>query len=360
MPNARRKKAARDPKHAITASTDTGVPRAYLSDDRHPDMIENPEKWEKSWAEDLALLWSGPQSKYGAPNVTISSYTSPGEAKVCAMETCILNTQAVLAHTVRTQIVLGTKVTMRSVSHDYEREWRALTDTRRKEIILKGICNAMHGGSLIPARMYCPDSTLHFLASRDGEQYLDYLHAVLPEDLHHPATEPKTIPHASVDRYLTISPPYLDRPGYKAMARTYQVLRTQCLTMMILEIFQVFVGDHTRRCPYDPVRADLERLTFSTFQSGAPFVERKMLKTPSGQTQVIKALQGAMEGVSIEHAKDTLNHFRETNKTLEAGCWRCGRARASDCSMFTENAEFKLQACAKCRTVGRTVLYCSK
>ena len=248
MPNKRKSKAARA--HKTVASDPPGPdggPNPLLVDARHPGMLEDPERWERSWAKDLTSLWVGAKSKNGNPNATIASHTSSAEAKVHAMEVCIANAHAVLSCVVRNQISLGSAVAMRSVAHDYEQEWRDLTDARRREIILEGICNSMQCGILIPARAYCPDSTVDFLSSRSGEQYLDFLRALLPDDLSTLTAEPKMIPHPLVDRYLTIGPPYTEQAGYKALARTHQILRIQCMTSIIFDIFQVFVSSFCRR-----------------------------------------------------------------------------------------------------------------
>ena len=108
--------------------------------------------------------------------------------------------------------------------------------------MLEGICRAMRTEAFIPGRRYCPDSTLENLASMRGETYLKCLRQILPDDLGNVITEPRTIPHPIVDRYLTVRPSREGLPGYKAMVKAYHTTRIQCLTGIIVEIFEAFVG----------------------------------------------------------------------------------------------------------------------
>ena len=215
----------------------------FLDDHRHPGIHDKPEKWDALWTKDLETQWQVPRGKLGNPKASIATHTPPKEAEVFAREENIVNGQAIVASVTRHQLILGSDVALYAVTHDYEKDWRALTDKQRKKVLLEGIRNAMLPGVIAPGRMYCPDSTVKFFSLNGGENYLKYLHLLIPDDLYNP-TEPRMIPHAVVDRYLTITAEYKNKPGYKALGYAYQTTRIQCLTSIVYEIFHVFVSSY--------------------------------------------------------------------------------------------------------------------
>lgn len=312
---------------------------------KYGDMLADPELWEQKWSEDLKNRWEGPRSRWGSILANMSIKTSPEEAKVWIGETNLLDMHSVISQVCQWQNDFGVAVARRALTSDYEREWLALSDGQRRKIVLAGICRAMRTEAFIPGRGYCPDSTLENLASAHGETYLKYLRQIIPDDLGHKITDPKTIPHPIVDRYLAVRPSREGMPGYKAMVKAYQVARIQCLTGFISEIFDTFV----RRCSLKI----LSQHTLTFVQCGKPYRERAMIKGPRGTTATLGQFTPFVDGLTDAHVRHMKREWVDRKRAWKPSCWYCRKSSAT-------KPDIKLSACTKCRDVGRTILYCSR
>ena len=150
---------------------------------KYGDMAADPELWEKKWNADLKSRWQGPRSRWGSPLANIGDRTSPGEAKIHISDANLLNMHAVISQVCHCQNDFAMAVAHRALSSDYEHDWLALSDSRRREIVLEGICRAMRTETLIPGRCYCPDSTLENLASAHGEHISSFFDKYFPKIL---------------------------------------------------------------------------------------------------------------------------------------------------------------------------------
>ena len=144
------------------------------------------------------------------------------------------------------QTRLAADVEPRMKWDNFEEKWLALTDSRRREIVLKGVCAAMRAGpGSHQERMFCPDSTVENLASKEGKTYLEYLRLLTAGDPSSPPVEPRSIPHPVVDRFLTVDAKQARQPGYKGYATFQRLMRNRCMSQIIANIFGAFVSKTT-------------------------------------------------------------------------------------------------------------------
>ena len=145
--------------------------------------------------------------------------------------------------------------------------------------------------------------------------------------LDEPPKEPVLVPHSVADRLLTPTAQNLRIPGYKTFFRLYQMKRTTFLTMLVWNIFYLYV----QPVPFS-LCAGLLLILFSQKESnGEEILPREHMQ--SIQSKLADAA---------------------ARRRLKFRCAVCGRENSD------LGAGQKLQACSKCRPLGRKVYYCSK
>ena len=209
-------------------------------DKAHDGLLDDPVKWDEAWTRDLQRRWSRVGGGQTTRYANIATNTNHTAVQRLADEGALLCMHDGYRHISAWQKSFATDVAARFAWEDFEKNWRVLTDKRRREIVLEGLLKAMKSPNAHIGRMLCPESTLDNLCSEGGETYLAYLRQILPSDLHDPL-EPRTIPNHAVDEYLTLLPEYADKPGYKTYVKTARLERMKCLTRILREIFCSFV-----------------------------------------------------------------------------------------------------------------------
>lgn len=211
--------------------------------DRHRNLADSPEEWEKAWTKDLQTFWDGPRSIYGNPSARLVVNTPAALRRSFNSDEYWEEIYTVTHQLLRAQARLGAEAVEKVVLDDFDTQWRSLSAVDRRRTVLEGIHRAMRLPGIHSGRIYCPESTLDYLSSGDGGNYLKLLRFLLPDDTHQPLTEPRFLPHPDVDRYLTIDPACAeeDLPIIKVYTRLIQLDRASCLTHIVSEIFQVHV-----------------------------------------------------------------------------------------------------------------------
>jgi hypothetical protein len=167
-----------------------------------PDLRQNRIAWNESWETDLSRYYGHGriipvyrifQSRQTAflRNVETKSNMALGIMQI---------TKAIcdLQHDFARRVVESLAV------DNFEAEWRQLSDVRRRELILEGICRAsVNGGrDMEDRRMWCPEITVNGLAEQHGAGFMALVKNLLPADVHSPMVEPTYVSHPIMDKVL--------------------------------------------------------------------------------------------------------------------------------------------------------------
>lgn len=201
------------------------------------------DAWEASWQRDFDCVWNSPRSVFRTH--TLSEIFGEKWAKMMGTQKTMSGTDHNTTYLVDLQVRLAKMVVIACHVDDFEGRWMALAPKRRECIILEGIYRCMADG---PAeveeaeRRFCPESSLAYLATRDGEVYLDLLKGFLPLDLVTPLKEPISIPHAAIDRLCTLTKKEKKSQGWRSATAYIRQCRIAHLTELVLQIFLAFVS----------------------------------------------------------------------------------------------------------------------
>lgn len=205
-----------------------------------PDMHKSREAWEASWAEDMDKNYK-PDGVLARLSGSLATVMNPDEVSLFASDRILMEMQQEVRLICKMQEDLAKQVAIRSAEEDFEGKWRSLSNQKRREVVLEGIYRTMCIPDMEERRKWCPDSTLKYLTSSNGEAYLRVLKALLPANLGTRTTEPIQVSHPVTDRLFTLKPADENKPGYKTFMRMYRLSRTYCLTTVIWNIFLTFV-----------------------------------------------------------------------------------------------------------------------
>ncbi|KAF7794720.1 hypothetical protein EIP86_005858 [Pleurotus ostreatoroseus] len=277
-----------------------------------PDMHTSRAAWEQSWEEDF-------NSTYNSRVLPQLPYRSLGVRQMSVPDEVALSLYEHVRSICELQRDLGKEAALRFAEDDFENEWLSVSQEKRREVILEGIVRTMCIPDMEERRRLCPDSTLTYLASREGMAYLDMLKTALPIDLDTPITEPVQFPHPIVDRALSLSPDDERKPGVAAMNRMMRLFRTFCLTTIIWHTLLAFYGKREDQVTIKPPRAD----------------------------------PAALKGTDIHAPRAVMKRHNELRAQGFHACWACGKHEGA----LAEGQ--KLMACSACRKINRKILYCS-
>lgn len=195
--------------------------------------------------------------------------------------------------------------------------WRKSGRARREDMILEGLVRACDAvADMEDRRVNCPESSLDFLQRANGQGFLD-----LFEAMRDPGSVPRLIPHKVFDATIGVGDQAKRTPGEKLYGRYMAVTRNFFLAMMIWNTLLAFHGEKE---------------------------QYRAVKTASG-TQERKA--------EARLKKFDREMYEETLVDNEGAQWSC-RACGLMADMLPEGK--RLQSCARCKPLGRTVKYCDR
>lgn len=195
--------------------------------------------WEKSWADDMDKNYrTGALARVRS----FAEVVPPEAAAMLGSSSALFTMQQEVNLICGMQLDLAKEAAVRFAEDDFEKKWRALSNDKRREVIMEGIYRTMCIPDMEDRRKWCPDSTLNHMASGNGETYLHMRKSLLPGDINTPITEPKQISHTVMDRLFTLSAADERKPGMKTVVRMYNLSRTYCLTTIIWNTFLAFVS----------------------------------------------------------------------------------------------------------------------
>lgn len=194
--------------------------------------------WEQSWEEDFNAVYSPDNIKH-FPHLVLRVQSGTSDDTLDTVALSLYNNVHAIC---KAQRRLARDVAERFARDDFENKWRSISHENRCAYILGGIYKTMCRPDLVKTRKYCPDSTLSYLASREGSTYIEMLKTVLPADLNVPVTEPIQFPHPIMDRVLYLSPEDEHKFEAAAMNCEERQWRTYCMTSIIWDIFNGFVS----------------------------------------------------------------------------------------------------------------------
>ncbi|GJE88215.1 zinc finger MYND domain-containing protein [Phanerochaete sordida] len=268
---------------------------------RRPDMHTSRVEWEHSWQRDFDRNFphgaTPPKHARPIPPSLFAAMGSDQHIFAAEYEEFLI---------CKLQHDIAKEAARRFAEDGFENAWRALPDDRRREVILEGIYRTMRIPDMEERRKWCPDSSLQTLAARGGEGYLRVLKCLLPSTLDAPLTKP-------IEEEMT-------HAGCKTAYRAAKNSRTYALSTVVWNILLTFYGMEETQEPIRPARA-----TTASTGAVAKSEERALMRSHNAQRK-------DMPNVCARRA------VAETR--LPAGA--------------------KLQACSRCRALGRRVFYCSK
>ncbi|KAF7794717.1 hypothetical protein EIP86_005855 [Pleurotus ostreatoroseus] len=265
--------------------------------------------WEASWKEDFDRSYvTGGLAHSFAPS--IAAITPAALVAHMDNDGSIIQMQREQRSICRLQEDLVREAAARFAGDDLENKWLSTPDARRREIILEGIYKTMCLPDMENRRKWCPESTLHHLASNNGKTYIDLLKAYLPADLSVSINDPIQIPHSVMDRLLSLKPSEMNQPGMKTIIQLYKLSRAYCLSLVVWNILLAFCGINENQ---NPVRAPRAK----------------------GAGEILKGLGKSASKEAKEIAKQ---HIKLT-KELHDCCSACGKHESG------LNAGQKMMAC---------------
>ena len=176
--------------------------------EQRPDMHTSLIAWEQSWEEDFEKHYGPGGTLTGLS--TLAGHVSPETVAWCDTP------QSFTEIELRTRGVceLQEKLFAEAQVDDpgkgrVETYWPTLPDALRKAYILEGISRTLDlNEEFVEGRKWCPESSLKYLASDNGNTYLNVLRQLIPTTLTTPHVVPRHVPHRVFDRLTTLPPAY--------------------------------------------------------------------------------------------------------------------------------------------------------
>ena len=126
---------------------------------------------------------------------------------------------------------------IRKAPFDFYIAWMRALPSFREECILKGICEMMESSPAIRLmRLFCPDSTLAHLSSRNGKTFLDMLDVIALSEKSLPLSDPIYFPNALIE---ALCETHKTSPG---MIQRIKVFRADCISRILWKTVRAFVS----------------------------------------------------------------------------------------------------------------------
>lgn len=214
------------------------MPIRFIAEKKRPSMRNNRAAWEKSWENDFKRSYS---SYHLGPALIAETFESDGLA-LYTSDSVIGGIHVHIESLLQLQRLTGKRANRAFILDNFELKWLALAPRKRREIVFEGLVCSM-SSEADTERIWCPDSTVTHLTSRNGQTYLDMMRAIIPADLGplKPNEEPKTVPNAMIDPLFTLSEVQQKQPGLRAAVLYAKISRARFLTEVLVSILQIFV-----------------------------------------------------------------------------------------------------------------------
>lgn len=125
---------------------------------------------------------------------------------------------------------------------DFESKWRALTQTRREEIVLEGISSAYNATpAMARYARWCPELTLKNLATEGPDDFIGLVKKSLLDDLSDDLQPPVLVSNRAFDELLVI-PRLPENQCLRILVDKYRLERGYFLTFALWNIFNNYVG----------------------------------------------------------------------------------------------------------------------
>lgn len=215
------------------------MPPYFTKPENMPNMKTNPLAWERAWEKDFKRIYSSHVYSYG----NLSDISPENLALVFSADTNVLLVSCQRQHLSVLQEAFAHRITKACATQDFEERWRALSSEVRRKLALDGICYAMSVPDSDMDRVWCPDSTVTNLTSRNGETFLSMMLQFLPSgsSAGNWKAEPIFAPHPIIDRLCSLTDAEKLKPGYRTYALSIQAGRARILTEIIYNIVLLFV-----------------------------------------------------------------------------------------------------------------------
>ena len=262
----------------------------------------------KEWELDLKAKFGRPYASY--PDF-IANLGSMAQTVADSMAVSLQNSQDEL---VKLQRDITVYVEQRPA---FTAAWLEAGRARREEMILEGLvrtCDAVP--DMEDRRTNCPESSFDFLQRGNGQGFLD-----LFEAMRDPGSAPRIVPHKAFDAMIGVGNQAKRTSAEKLYGRHMAVTRNFFLAMMVWNTLLTFHGEKEHY---------------------------RAAKTTSG-TQERKA--------EARLKKFDREIYEETMEDHEGAQWCC-RACGLMTDMLPQGK--RLQSCAQCKPLGRTVKYCDR
>ncbi|KZV66952.1 hypothetical protein PENSPDRAFT_755304 [Peniophora sp. CONT] len=295
-----------------------------------PSIDSDPQGWERSWQAELDRTYASHVSRLpsilpnfrNVPRSTLASILDENEQQRQALDHKRL---------VELQDDIRTMCAQKSAEDDFPALWKAAGE----EVRFKHYLTAMERVCEIPdmekQRRTAPEVSWKVFKAKDGQGYLDVLLQLSRE---HPPRQYIYFHQRLVDSCLGISEPWDTSHSYiQDCAKFYQRgLAMRRMLFISLIVWNVMLSYYGRA---------------ETYVSQA-------LQRERGLSSDMRAA-GKAFGLSDAEMRATEKETKKTHK--EQGhslCTGCGKYD------FQLPEDFKFKSCARCNTIGRTILYCSK
>lgn len=205
----------------------------------------------------------------------------------------------------------------------FETFWLAMDHAMREKLVLEGITRAMRLRDVHMVRIWCPESTLQNLTSRDGKEFLRILKCMLPSSIDSLPMKPIELPNPMLDPILSPSEEDLRRPGCELLIRHARSTRTYILSAIIGDTLLAYC----ELVPSRPIRSDVRfHLTLSGF-----IVNNGDVDNPSEALCVACGIpanvlpKGQMRECSRCRRMDASRRVRYCSKACQRQDWLAGR-----------------------------------
>ncbi|GJE97840.1 zinc finger MYND domain-containing protein [Phanerochaete sordida] len=298
-----------------------------------PDIRISRRAWEDSWDADFKRNYEPPTR---VPERGAISDMQPRSAIMLNnMDGAITFSQRQEKDVLMTQVQFVRHIDGKWKK--FEEEWKRASDERRMACIEEGVYRfvvAIPGDVMEMQGRWCPESSVHYLASKSGQTYLDLASSLmLPISAILTGSATPILPsHPAIDRLASLSPDQLATPGYQTLVRIYMVGRASLLTTIVKNIFLLFNGK-----------------------------EKGVTQVAGIASRTRLSLRETTASLGPEERKAVRTHFKEGMENMT------GPALGHTCAfcMYTgEKGEpgetKKFSRCSTCHKIGRSVIYCSK
>lgn len=220
---------------------------AFSASRPRPNKHAEREAWEASWARDLESYYNPDQPLHR--HAHLASSASKDALAFNAEPQCVLEDDRCARQVCQYDIDLARHLHPLAW-HVFQQGWRALSDERRKELVLEGLYRASCMSE--ESRSMTPEMTLKNLTKDNGSEVLRLLFhwTNRPHLTHATHLEPVYVPNRMVDYLLSLSDEEAKILGAKASMRMMRIGRMEFMCLALCNIYRAYVSTVTTVCAF--------------------------------------------------------------------------------------------------------------